>query len=277
MLNYTMRTAKRLRNICKASLLLLLCVSNATKAVPTAQSIDSTTIQLSAGEWPPFLCESLPYQGVVAHLIRDIFAEAGITVNFTFLPWSRAYHDTENNKYAATAVWMFSDERATAYLYSEPVLSERFVFFYQKQRHFDWQNIADLKGLLLGGGLGYSYGPEFDKALTEGSFEMSRVGNTEQNFRRLALGRIDAFAEEQSVGYFTLKHQLPDLVNVISHHPKPLLINKSFLLFPKNSSESEKLLNTFNQYLLQFKQNGRYQAYFKGLEQGDYLPQVKLQ
>ncbi len=42
--------------------------------------------------------------------------------------------------------------------------------------------------------------------------------------------------------------------------------NKSFLLFPKNSSKNEKRLNTFNQYLLQFKENGRYRANFKGLQ-----------
>ncbi|WP_064435538.1 MULTISPECIES: substrate-binding periplasmic protein [Pseudoalteromonas] len=269
-----MFTTKFIRNIYSTSLLLLLFISynaNADPAVlnPNLNS-DLTTLELSAGEWPPFMSESLPHQGVVAHLISDIFAQAGIKVSFTFLPWSRAYHDTVNGKYAATAVWMLSEARTKIYLYSEPVLSEKFVFFYQKQHHFDWKNIADLKGLLLGGGLGYSYGTEFDNALEKELFEMSRVGSTEQNFRRLAMGRIDAFAEEQSVGYYALNNQLPELANVISHHPKPLLINKSFLLFPKNSVYSKELLAIFNHHLLQFKQTGRYQAYFEGLGKGDY-------
>ncbi|MFP3457585.1 hypothetical protein R0J89_15155, partial [Psychrobacter sp. SIMBA_152] len=114
----------------------------------------------------------------------------------------RAYHDTINDKYAATAVWMFEQQRTEDYFYSEPVLNERFVFFYHKKRPFDWQNLNDLKGLLLGGGLAYSYGEEFDKALQAGLFDMSRVSTTEQNFKRLAMGRIDAFAEEKSVGYY---------------------------------------------------------------------------
>ncbi|WP_404340764.1 substrate-binding periplasmic protein [Pseudoalteromonas mariniglutinosa] len=257
---------------CVSLLLLLFYFSGKAKAVPVKLDPQLTEIQLSAGEWPPFLSESLPEQGVIAHLIRDIFAELGMKANFTFLPWARAYHDTKNGKYAATAVWMLSEERAASYLYSKPVLNERFVFFYQKKRPFDWQKLTDLRGLLLGGGLGYSYGSEFDQALDNGTFDMSRVANTEQNFRRLAMGRIDAFAEEMRVGYHILNHQLPTLAKQITHHPKPLLTNKSFLLFPKNADDSEKLLTMFNQQLLQFKQSGRYQTYFKQLEQGAYLP-----
>jgi len=252
-------------------LFLLIAFLSYSKAASCVELDSNTaTIKISAGEWPPFLSDSLPHKGVVAHLIRDIFHEAGINVNFTFLPWSRAYHDTLNDKYAATAVWMHNPDRTSDYLYSDAVLSERFVFFYNKKSSFNWQQLADLKGLLLGGGLGYSYGPKFDKALARGDFYLSRVNSTEQNFKRLALGRIDAFAEEQSVGYYTLNQQRPELAKTITHHPKTLLINNSFLLFPKNNPESEKLLTAFNKQLVKFRQSGRYQRYFKYLEQGDY-------
>ncbi|MGS0536346.1 substrate-binding periplasmic protein [Pseudoalteromonas sp. SaAl2] len=251
---------------------ILYCFTSPLLAVPIVANSNLKTINISAGEWPPFLSESLPHQGAVAHLIRDIYAEAGMQVNFTFLPWGRAYHDTNNGKYDATAVWMHSKERENAYYYSDAVLNERFVFFYQQKNHFDWQSIADLKGLIIGGGLSYSYGAAFDQAIENGVFALSRVGTTEQNFRRLAIGRIDVFAEEISVGYHTLNSQAPELIKDITHHSKPLLINTSFLLFPNKVEQSEKLLQIFNLHLAQFKQDGRYQAYFKGLEQGDYLP-----
>lgn len=111
---------------------LLLCSTSNVLAVPMKSTLDTKSIAISAGEWPPFLSESLPYQGVVAHLIKDIFNEAGIQVNFTFLPWGRAYHDTYNGKYAATAVWMHSKERVNNYNYSDALLSEKFVFFIKK-------------------------------------------------------------------------------------------------------------------------------------------------
>lgn len=101
---------------------------------------------------------------------------------------------------------------------------------------------------------------------------MSRVSTTEQNFKRLAMGRIDAFAEEKSVGYHILAGQLPTIKNAIVHHPRPLLINKSFVMFPKNNPLSEQRLEIFNQQLLKFKQSGRYQAYFDALDNGAYQP-----
>lgn len=252
------------------ALLLLPHASSLAAKTQTTDQTSLTALTISAGEWPPFLSESLPHQGVVAHLIRDIFAEAGFSVSFTFLPWARAYHDTANGKYAATAVWMLAEERTKDFLYSAPVLSEQFVLFHLKQRHFDWQQLTDLRGLLIGGGLGYSYGPAFDQALDNKVFKMSRVSSVEQNFRRLAAGRIDVFAEEISVGYHTLNHQLPELAAVISHHPRPLLINQSFLLFPQNNPDTAQLLQVFNQQLLLFRQSGRYQSYFDRLAAGGY-------
>ncbi|MCK8102295.1 substrate-binding periplasmic protein [Pseudoalteromonas sp. 2CM36K] len=272
-----MLSAKVRYRIYIASFLLMAFTSHYTHAIEAIQPSSKAAnhhaaLNISSGEWPPFLSESLPHKGVVAHLITDIFAQANIKVNFTFLPWPRAYHDTINDKYAATAVWMFEQQRAEDYFYSEPVLNERFVFFYHKQRPFDWQNLNDLKGLLLGGGLAYSYGKEFDKAADEGLFDMSRVSTTEQNFQRLAMGRIDAFAEEQSVGYHILAGQLPTIKNAIVHHPRPLLINKSFVMFPKNNKHSKQRLEIFNRQLLKFKQSGRYQAYFDALDNGAYQP-----
>lgn len=274
---HVMLSAKLRYLIFTASFCLMALVSDYSNAIEAIQPKNeqpthTTTLNISTGEWPPFLSESLPHQGVIAHLITDLFAQANIKVNFTFLPWPRAYHDTINDKYAATAVWMFEQQRTEDYFYSEPVLNERFVFFYHKKRPFDWQNLNDLKGLLLGGGLAYSYGEEFDKALQAGLFDMSRVSTTEQNFKRLAMGRIDAFAEEKSVGYHILAGQLPTIKNAIVHHPRPLLINKSFVMFPKNNEYSKQWLEIFNQQLLKFKQNGRYQTYFDALENGAYQP-----
>ncbi|BDF93514.1 MULTISPECIES: substrate-binding periplasmic protein [Pseudoalteromonas] len=251
---------------------LLLSCTTCAFAVPIKTELNKRSITISAGEWPPFLSESLPFEGVVAHLIKDIFSEAGIQANFTFLPWGRAYHDTYNGKYAATAVWMFSKDRVKNYNYSDAVLREKFVFFYKKDNHFEWHNFHDLRGLIIGGGLNYSYGPEFDKAVAEDIFDLSQVSSTEQNFRRLSAGRIDAFAQEINIGYHILNNQLPELAEAITHHPQPILLNNSFLLFPNNAEQSSELLKIFNLHLQQFKQDGRYQAYFKGLEQGDYHP-----
>ncbi|WP_189429479.1 substrate-binding periplasmic protein [Alishewanella longhuensis] len=224
-----------------------------------------TSIEISTGEWPPFLGAELPEQGVIARLIRDIFAEAQISVQFTFLPWSRAMHDTVNGKYAATAVWMFADDRAKNFLYSAAVLNEKFVFFYRKSQPFYWQQLTDLQGMIVGGVSGYSYGPNFDAAVKNHIIGLDIVGTVEQNFQRLALGRVDVVAEEISVGYHMLQQRLPDIANSITHHPQPLLVNQSFLLFPKTNPQSEALNLLFNTLLQEFRANGRYDDYFDTL------------
>jgi polar amino acid transport system substrate-binding protein len=228
-----------------------------------SKSTELIDIQISAGEWPPFLGESLPNQGIVRQLITDVFFDAGYDVEFVFLPWSRAYQETAKGNYSATAVWMFKDDRANDFLYSDPVLNEQFVLFHRTDTPFNWATLDDLKGKLIGGGQGYSYGPMFDKALEEGQFEMLRQARVEQNIQMLATSRIDLFIEEMSVANYTLNDKVPELADQITFHPTPVLVNQSFLLLPKSDPGSKALMITFNKHLKMFKSSGRYDTYFK--------------
>lgn len=217
----------------------------------------------SAGEWPPYLGAQLPEQGMAARLIRDIFADAGYQVRFDFLPWPRAYRETQLGRYAASAVWMHAAERETHFHYSAPVLAEEFVLFHLKQRPLIFRELQDLTGMELGGGFGYSYGAEFDKALAAGRFRLSRVSKTSQNFQRLVKGRIEAFPEEKQVGYHVLRTELPALQSMVTHATTPLLVNQSYLLFPKSSAQSLQLLHILNEGLARYRSTGRYQHYFE--------------
>jgi polar amino acid transport system substrate-binding protein len=220
------------------------------------------TLHISAGEWPPYLSAELPEQGIAARLIKDIFADAGYQVKFHFLPWPRAYRETQLGRYDATAIWMLAPERQQYFWYSNAVLEEQFVFFHLEKTAFHFQSLEDLAGLELGGGLGYSYGTAFDAALQSGKLKISRVGDTTQNFRRLLKGRIVAFPEEIQVGYHKLRRELPQYQQHITHAPLPLLKNQSFVLFPKTNKNSIELQNEFNNGLAKYKKSGRYTGYF---------------
>ena len=229
------------------------------------QQPERTLIPLvfSAGEWPPYLGAQLPEQGYAARLIRDIFADAGYQVQFDFLPWPRAYRETQLGRYAASAVWMHATEREVHFHYSAPVLAEEFVLFHLKQQPLVFRQLQDLAGMELGGGFGYSYGAEFDAALAAGRFQLSRVSKTSQNFQRLVKGRIQAFPEEKHVGYHVLRTELPELQHAITHATTPMLINQSYVLFPKSSAQSEQLLQILNEGLARYRSTGRYWQYFE--------------
>jgi polar amino acid transport system substrate-binding protein len=227
------------------------------------QAAAGENLNIAFGEWPPYLSESFENKGVVALLIKDIFAEEGITVNLTFFPWARAYAETAKGEQDLTGVWMHKPERELDFYYSEPILTEKFVFFHLKTYPFDWTNLKDLKKLGIGGGIGYSYGPEFDAALDTGVFEIERVATDKQNFIKLLLGRIQVYPQEMNVGYAALKqHFTEEDVLKITHHPKEILSNQSYVLFPKKLHKSKALLLKFNRQLNKFKQNGRYEKYF---------------
>lgn len=260
-----LRSHSSLRYLFTLSLFVFCTIGNAV-AEADSKSSERIDIQISAGEWPPFLGESLPNQGFISQLITDVFYDAGYNVEFVFLPWVRAYQDTVQGSYSATAVWMYKDDRTYDFLYSDPVLNEQFVLFYNKSKPFDWNTMDDLRGKQIGGGLGYSYGPVFDKALEEGIFNLLRLPSVEQNIKMLASGRIDLFVEEMSVARYKLQNELPQFKDRVTYHPNPVLVNKSFLLLPKSDPNSEALMAAFNTHLERFKQDGRYQAYFESGE-----------
>lgn len=231
----------------------------------------SQELTIAVGDWPPYLSENLKHNGIVGHLLSDIFKEAGYELKLTFYPWPRAYSLAKVGKHNMTGVWMLKPERKLDFYYSDPVLNEQFVFFHLKSTHFDWNNLDDLNGLVIGGGSEYSYGSEFDKALEAGKIVIERVPTKHQNWRKLLLGRIAIYPEEMNVGYSSLKQfYQQDQLSLITHHPKPLLNNLSYLLFPKSSEESLNLIKKFNKKLKYFRESGRYDKYFKNFHKGYY-------
>lgn len=232
-------------------------------STPALAHDDERQLSISVGDWPPFFVESEPDQGSVARLVRDIFSEAGFEVEFHFLPWKRAYREAAAGRHDATAIWMYAADREQDFVYSDPVMNERFVLFYRKDAPIQWNHLEDLSDLQLGGSIGYSYGPEFDKAVENEVLDVEWVASTELNFRRLLFERIDAFPEEINVGYYILRRETDqEEARQITHHPEPISENQSFLLFPADDPETERLREIFNRGLKTFRDDGRYNTYF---------------
>ncbi|WP_137971172.1 ABC transporter substrate-binding protein [Pseudomonas sp. F(2018)] len=237
-----------------------------------ASQAEPRELQISVGDWPPYLSQELRHSGVIAHIISDLFAEEGYKVSFRFLPWPRAHSAAAAGKFDATGVWMHKGEREADFLFSAPLLDERFVFFHLKSQPFDWQGFDDLAGMTLGGGLEYSYGPDFDAFLAKGKVHMERVSSDQQNFEKLLKERVVLYPQEINVGYAALsRHFTPAERARVTHHPRPLLINRSYLMLPRNLEDSEDLLLRFNQRLQVFRDSGRYDRYFQDLQAGKYM------
>ena len=229
------------------------------------------TANIAVGDWPPYISQDLKHNGVVSHIIKDVFAAMGMDTSIKFLPWARAYKHASAGSFTATGVWMHKTEREKDFIYSDAILNEQFVFFHNKSFNFNWNTIDDLYGMKMGGVMAYSYGPDLDKALEKGLIEMERIKHPKQNFKMLLRGRIQLNPMEINVGYsslkknFTLKEQAQ-----ITHHPKAFLNNLSYVLFPKKIENSKELVKRFNNALAKIKASGQYDEYFKNFEAGLY-------
>lgn len=236
-----------------------------------AQAEPERHLDISVGDWPPFFIEEEAGQGSVARLVRDVFAEEGYTVTFHFRPWQRAYREAAIGQHHATAIWMHAPEREQEFTYSDPVMQERFVLFHRKDRPIEWQTLSDLSDLTIGTSIGYSYGPEFDTAVDNKVLTVDQAASTVLNFKKLLYHRIDVFPEEINVGYYILNRELGQSeAREVTHHPKPVLENESFLLFPKNAPKTPHLVAAFNRRLAEFRRDGRYDDYF------DVRPEASL-
>ena len=79
------------------------------------------------------------------------------------------------------------------------------------------------------------------------------------------------YPQEMNVGYAALRSNFSAEDQAkITHHPKPLLVNLSYLMLPKSLEGSPALLERFNKRLQLYRDSGRYQRYFDDLQQGKY-------
>ena len=102
----------------------LICLLFTGRAVADSRP----QLQISVGDWPPYLSSELRHEGEIAHLISAVFGDEGYRVSFRFLPWPRAYSDAAAGKFDATGVWMHKRERKTDFLFSAPLLDEQLYF-----------------------------------------------------------------------------------------------------------------------------------------------------
>ncbi|WP_343350598.1 substrate-binding periplasmic protein [Pseudomonas sediminis] len=157
-----------------AFLLLVLMLSSAQAA---------EQVRLTNGEWPPYLGETLPHHGVASRIVAEAFALQGVEVQWEFHPWARSLKMAEQGTRDGSAVWLANPEREQHFHISEPVVESGYYLFHRKTHAFDWNDVADLRGLRIAGTRGYDYGEAFQRAEAAGELEVVRLTGDEQGLR----------------------------------------------------------------------------------------------
>lgn len=218
------------------------------------------TIRISTGHWPPYLNEASPDNGFLAEIIRESFANEGIEVEFSFLPWSRALAMVKTEKYQASAVWSCTASRSPDFLYSAQILPYQYVFYHRSEDDFDWDSLAGLGGEKIGLTQDYSYGETLRGAIESGLVRADVTTSDLANFKKLLLGRIDLFPMDPVVGEAMIRNQFASQASRLTFHPKPLRNAFYHLLFAKKSPDAPDLKRAFDQGLRTLRESGRYEA-----------------
>ena len=78
-------------------------------------------VTLASGEFSPYTSAQLSEGGFLNEILEAAFKLSGIEVDKIFLPWARGYAGTQKQHFDVTGPYIYSDDRAAVFLYSEPI------------------------------------------------------------------------------------------------------------------------------------------------------------
>jgi polar amino acid transport system substrate-binding protein len=242
------------------------------------RSLSAETIRITNGEWAPYLSQYSYQYGVDSHIVSEAFKLEGITVEWGFFPWQRAYQYAEMGEgWDASCCWWPDDKIDRAFLSSDTVSTTSFVFFHLKSYNLEWQSLHDLQGITVGVTSKYNYGKELMHVINEKNIEVDLTSKDEFNYKKLLAKRIEVFPNDRHVGNAQMKSFLSaSEADLITHHPKEFGVNTLHLIININNKRSKYLLNKFNAGLEKLKASGRYQQMLNDMKTGKYDKQKTL-
>jgi len=157
----------------------------------------SENIDLASGEWPPYTGENLPGGGYINQVVTEAFATQGVTVNWSYFPWSRTEGVVFGGQYIGTAGYSISQDRLSRFTFNDiPLTTARTVFFVLSSNNFSWGSVDDLVGYTIG----VNRGDKSYSELLKNNLRVDPTNNYRANFQKLLSGRIDAFLVNELVG-----------------------------------------------------------------------------
>ncbi len=232
-----------------------LAVSVGVEAQPVP--VESHTVTVVTGEWPPYVTQSEPHHGPMAQVIDRVFNDAGYQVKYVFQPWKRSKKEVLEGDADAFMPAYCSPDRSAIYLCSDPVVTGKLVFFHRVELPLAWKSVDDLRGYVIGGTLGYYYGSAFEAAEKRGELNVLRVGRDATNMRLLMKGRIQLYPQDKAVGLAMVqKLYPPKRWSEITFDEKPLHKHSLHLLFTRATPRGAELQRVFNEGLLRLQHAG---------------------
>ncbi len=214
-------------------------------------------ILIVTGEYPPYVSEELKNQGFLAEIIENTLKNCDFDYEIKFYPWARCREMVKKGLAWASFPYSDSETNKETYLFSDKIYSAEHRFYYradnkkflQNTQQFD--SISDFTGFVFGGANGYWYGSRKDIMKLGVKAEWAK--DTDALLKMLYAGRIDFMIEDEMVCEDAIHRLFPEDADAFATLGTEAKQMDYYLLASKNYPNSGKLLEQFNEELIQTK------------------------
>jgi polar amino acid transport system substrate-binding protein len=215
---------------------------------------------------PMMYLENGKAKGILPDVFACISKNTGDKYELILVPWQRALQEAMHSKGGITN-FSFTKERAIIYDFSEPIYNDDLHLVVLKGHEFNFKNIGDLKGKMVGGLAGASFGDKVDQAIANGVIVIDRDPHQLSRIRKLLRGRIDVAIINLAAFelLFTSNSELGADRSKFVVLPNPLVRDPLYLAFLK-SMNMKPILARFNNALNSFKKTHTYKQIALGQE-----------
>lgn len=220
------------------------------------QVCNAQAISIVSSQWPPYVDNAIPEKGLAVELVNKALMSKGYQPTLHIYNWKRALEGVEIGVFDATcAIWK-TPKREQTLLFSEPYLQNTISFVKKKGLPVDYQNLNDLRGLVIGVVRGYAYDEAFNRS--RGLIKIPE-NFIVQNLQKLNNGTIDlTLGDERAINYAISKY-LP-IHSKTFEFVQPALASKNlYLAVSKSNPDAQKIIDDFNLAIKQMQQLGSYE------------------
>ena len=244
--------------ICSKWFYLLVVVLGLTTALTTLAGPQK--ISMCTEHWPPFVIVEKGKdvtQGswvVVLHKIFDGLTDYWLDIEVS--PWKRCLIQVREGQVDGTFGHFEKDDRKVYMDFTAFVVSDRSMVWYSTKnfpKSFSWDKFKDLTQYKFGLIRGEKFNNEIDHLISSQQIKSETVTEDAQNFKKLALGRIDALVKNEKVGW-ALARELK-ISSLVKPAAKPAYENKRYLSFSKKKNH-HRLIKLINQQIELMRSKG---------------------
>ena len=229
-------------------------------------------VNLTNGEWAPYLSEHSKHSGYYSHIVSEAYAEVGIRVKYGFFPWKRTIVLAQKAKWNGAIGFSISEERKKIYAFSDKIAESCVVIFHLKNYAFDWQTKQDFKNHIFGGTKGYKTLTKIEEIKKSGVDLSIQKSTTDlKNFKKLSRGRITVFPCNREVGLGIIKKKFSSKGSpVFTYQKKPFYCSTYHVGFPKHAKRSKHFQEMLNHGLQLIHKNGKHKQLNENFINGEY-------